>query len=108
MFSDMFPYMPLEHEPEALRIYGLIFGDLPLDEWTLEGSRLVRFVNGRKLAFAPRRTHCTVGFIGRQALEFYRFIDGDCPVGEVTIKPPYYERWNADLIADTIEWYLNN
>ena len=104
MFSDLFPHMPLEHEPEALRIYDLIFGELPLDDWTLEGTRLVRFVNGRKLAFAPRRTHCTIGFIGRQVLELYRFIGGECPTGEVTIKLP----WDPGPIIDTIDWYFNN
>lgn len=108
MLNDLFPHMPLEHEQEALHIYGLIFGELPLDDWTLEGTRLVRFVNGRKLAFAPRRTHCTIGFIGRPALEFYRFIGGDCPVGEVTIKLPYYREWNPGPIVETIDWYFNN
>ena len=67
MLSDMFPYIPLEHEPEAQHIYGLIFGDLPIDEWTLEGTRLVRFVNGRELAFARRRTHIS---LGRVALDY--------------------------------------
>ena len=108
MLADLFPWMPLEHEQEALRIYGAIFGELPLGDWTMEGTRLVRFVNGRKLAFSPRRTHCTIGFIGHAAIEFYRFIGGDCPVGEVTIKPPYYREWDASLIAETIGWYLNN
>ena len=108
MLADLFPWMPLEHEAEALRAYGKIFGDLPLDDWTLEGTRLVRFVNGRKLAFAPRRTHCTIGFIGRGAVEFYRFIGGDCPAGEVTIKPPYYRDWDPEAITETIDWYVNN
>ena len=34
---------------------------------------------------------------------------GDCPVGGVTIKPPYYHQdWNPAPIIDTIDWYLNN
>mgnify|MGYP001598917198 CR=1 FL=1 len=33
---------------------------------------------------------------------------GDCAVGGVTIKPPYYKDWNPAPIIDTIDWYLNN
>ena len=100
--------MPVEHEAEALRVYDSIFGDLPLAAWTRQGTLLTRRVNGRKLNFAARRTHCTIGFRGCAAVEFYRFIGGDCPVGEVTIKPPYYREWDADLIAEAIDWYLHN
>ena len=108
MLADLFPWMPVEHEAEALRIYDAIFGDLPLDDWTPQGTVLTRWVNGRKLNFAARRTHCTVGFRGYSAVEFYRFIGGDCPVGQVTIKPPYYREWDVGPIKDTIDWYFNN
>ena len=108
MFADLFPHMPLEHEEEALRIYTAIFGDLPLDAWTLTGTILTRFVNGRKLNFAARRKHCTIAFRGYDAVEFYRLIGGDCPVGGVTIKPPYYREWDAEPIVATIDWYFNN
>ena len=38
VLADLFPHMPAEHEAEALRIYGAIFGDLPLDTWQRQGS----------------------------------------------------------------------
>lgn len=107
MLSDLFPYMPIEHEAEGLRIYRAIFADLPLDDWERQGTLLTRFVNGRKLNFAARRTHCTIGFRGHAAIEFYRFVGGECPVGEVTIKPPYYRDWNPGPVIDTIDWYSN-
>ena len=34
MLADQFPWMPVAHEAEALRIYDAVFGDLPLDDWT--------------------------------------------------------------------------
>lgn len=108
MLANLFPWMPAEHEAEALRIYSAIFGALPLDSWTRQGTVLTRWVNGRKLNFAARRTHCTIGFRGHEAVEFYRFIGGECPAGEVTIKPPYYHDWDAGLIAETVDWYFNN
>ena len=108
MLADLFPYMPVEHEAEALRIYDAIFGDLSLDAWTRQGTLLTRFVNDRKLNFAARRTHCTIGFQGYDAVEFYRLIGGECPVGGVTIKPPYYRDWDPRPIADTIDWYFFN
>ena len=108
MLQDLFPHMPLEREPDALRIYDVVFGALPLDDWTLEGTRLLRYVNDRKLAFSPRKTHCTIGFIGRSAVEFYRFSGGECPCGEVTIKIPYRNEWDPAPVVATIDWYLNN
>ena len=108
MLADLFPWMPVEHETEALRIYDAIFGDLPLDAWIRQGTVLTRRVNGRKLNFAARRAHCTVGFCGHAAIEFYRFIGGGCPVGEVTIKPAYYRDLDAGLITETVNWYFNN
>jgi hypothetical protein len=108
MLAELFPWMPVEHESEAMRIYDAIFGDLPLDVWTRQDTLITRFVNNRKLNFAARRSHCTIGFCGYNAVEFYRLIGGDCPTGEVTIKPPYYKTWDPAPIADTIDWYFNN
>ena len=108
MFHNMFPTLPPEHEPDAERIYRSIFGDLPLDAWQKQGTIITRFVNGRKLNFAARRHHCTLGFQGYGAVEFYTFIGGDCPTGGVTIKPWYDRPFDPELIADTIDWYFNN
>ena len=108
MLADLFPWMPVEHEAEALRIYGALFGDLPLDAWSRQGTIITRTVNGKKLNFAARRHHCTIGFRGYDAVEFYRLMGGDCPVGGVTIKPPYYRDWDPGPIIDTIDWYFNN
>lgn len=108
MLTDLFPHMPVEHEVEALRIYDAIFGDLSLDAWQRQGSLLTRMVNGRKLNFAARRTHCTIGFLGYEAVEFYRFIGGDCPVGQVTIKLPYYREWDTVSVREAVSWYCNN
>lgn len=108
VLADLFPHMPAEHEAEALRIYGAIFGDLPLDTWQRQGSLLTRFVNGRKLNFAARRTHCTIGFLGYDAAQFYRLIGGDCPVGEVSIKLPYYREWDPGPVIATVSWYTND
>ena len=38
MLAYLFPWMPVEHEAEALRIYDAIFGNLPLDDWTRQGT----------------------------------------------------------------------
>ena len=108
MLSIYFPHMPIEHEAEALRIYDVLFGTLPLDSWQRQGTLLTRLANGRKLNFAARRSHCTIGFRGHAAIEFYRFLGGDCPVGEVTIKPPYDQDWDPAPIRETIIWYFNN
>ena len=108
MLAELFPRMPLEHEVEALRIYDAIFGGLPLDAWQRQGTVLTRFVNGHKLNFAARRTHCTIGFLGHDVIEFYRFIGGACPVGEVTIKLPYYRDWDPAPVVETVSWYFNN
>jgi hypothetical protein len=108
MLADLFPHMPVAREADALRVYDALFGDLKLNAWTRQGTLLTRFVNGRKLNFAARKTHCTIGFRGHAAIEFYRFIGGDCPVGEVTIKPPYEGDWDPRPIVATIDWYSNN
>ena len=106
--QDLFPHMPPEREGEAMEIYRRVFGDLPLAQWTRQGTILTRFVNGRKLNFAARRAHCTIGFRGYDAVEFYRFSGGECSVGEVTIKIPYGREWQAGPVSDTIDWYFNN
>lgn len=108
MFSGLFPSLAAERESEAVQIYHAIFGDLPISSWTRQGTLITRFVNGRKLNFAARRYHCTIGFRGHSAIEFYRFIGGACPVGEVTIQIPYGTDWDPGLVAETIEWYFNN
>jgi len=108
MFHGLFPSLPIDRETDAESIYRSVFADLPLSAWIRQGSLITRFVNGRKLNFAARRTHCTVGFRGHTAVEFYRLIGGTCPVGEVTIKIPYEQKFELGLLADTIEWYFNN
>jgi hypothetical protein len=107
-YSEIFPYLPVERDAEALEIYHNLFGDRPLAAWTKEGTRLTYTLNGRLLSFAPRRTHVTVGFRGHAAIEFYRFIGGECRVGEVTIKIPYSDDWNPGPVNETISWYSNN
>ena len=106
--SDLFPHMPPEYEPVAAHIYRTVFVDLPLSAWSKEGSSITRYVGGKRLSFAPRRTHCTIAFRGHAAIEFYRFLGGDCPVGEVTIKIPYENEWEAVPVKKTIEWYLHS
>jgi hypothetical protein len=106
--AALFPRMPPQHEAEAMRHYRAIFGGLGLDDWERQGTVLTRRVNGRKINFAARRNHCTVGFCGHAVIEFYRFIGGECPSGEVTIKTPYYREWRFGRISQAIEWYLNN
>ena len=49
MLADLFPWMPIEHVAEAMRIYDAIFGDFPLDAWTRQGTIITRTVNGKKL-----------------------------------------------------------
>ena len=108
MLHGLFPTLPPERETEAEQIYRTVFGNLPLAEWSRQGTLITRFVNGRKLNFAARRTHCTIGFRGHWAVEFYRMTGGDCPVGEVTIKIPYDKPWSPGPVRDAIEWYFHN
>jgi len=91
--ADLFPGMPPQFEPAAVLIYRALFDDLPLSAWSKEGTTMTRFVNDKKLHFAPRRSYCTIGFRGRGAIEFYRFLGGECPAGEVTIKISYDNEW---------------
>jgi hypothetical protein len=104
--SDLFPCMPPEQAPCAALIYRSVFGDLPLSEWAKEGSTLRRVVDGKLLHFASRRTHCTLGFRGRAAMEFYRFRGGECECGEVTIKIPYDREFDPVPVQDAVEWYF--
>lgn len=106
--SKYFPYLLAERDSEALAVHRTLFSDLPLSAWTQDGTRLTRTINDRLLSFAPRRTHVTVGFRGHAAIEFYRFIGGKCPVGEVTIKIPYSDDWDPGPVIETISWYSNN
>lgn len=106
--SRLFPHMPKEHETEATQIYKAIFGDLPVNAWSLKGTILTRYVNGKKINFAARRTHCTIGFQGHAVIEFYRFIGGVCPAGEVTIKIPYYKPIDPEPLKEAVSWYFNN
>lgn len=108
MLRKLFPFMPPEHDAEAYRIYLAVFDDLPLEGWERQGTLIVRYVNGRKLNFAARRTHCTLGFRGHAAVEFYRFAGGSCPVGEVTIKIPYYREFDPGPVREAIDWYAHN
>ena len=104
--TDLFPHMPPEYEPVAVIIYRTLFGDLPFSAWSKHGTTMTRAAGRRKLHFAPRRTYCTIGFRGRGAIEFYRFLGGELPGGEVTIKIPYDREWDAEAVKKTIEWYL--
>lgn len=106
--KKLFPHMPSEQDEAAMHIYRQVFGGMPLNEWTQQGTLLTRSVNRRKLNFAARRTHCTIGFCGHDAIEFYRFSGGECPAGEVTIKIPYDRDWEAHPVVDTIDWYFHN
>ena len=106
--QDLFPHMPVEREQAAMAIYRRLFGGLELDQWIRRGTVITRNVNGRYLNFAARRTHCTLGFRGYDAVQFYRFCGGECPVGEVTIKIPYDRDWNVGPARDTIDWYFHN
>ena len=106
--KNLFPCMPPEHEDAAMHIYMKIFGDLSLESWIVQGTILTRSVNRRKLNFAARRAHCTIGFCGHDAIEFYRLSGGTCPTGEVTIKIPYRRKWKAGPVRDTIDWYFHN
>ena len=106
--QDLFPHMPPEREEEAMAIYRRLFGNLEPGQWTLRGTIITRGVNGRILNFAARRTHCTIGFRGYDAVQFYRFSGGECPAGEVTIKIPYDREWLTDPVRDTIDWYFHN
>jgi hypothetical protein len=108
VLEGLFPTLPIDREVTAVSIYTALFADLPISSWTRQGTLITRYVNGKKLNFAARRHHCTIGFQGHAVIEFYRFIGGDCPVGEVTIKPPYEGRWDAQLIVDAIDWYACN
>ena len=105
--TSLFPCMPEERGPIAAEIYRAVFEGLPLGAWSKQGSVITRFVNGKKINFAARKTHCTIGFRGRAAVEFYRFLGGDCPAGEVTIKIPYERDWNPAPVVQTVGWYLN-
>lgn len=107
-FTGLFPSLPAWREQTAFEAYKAIFPRTPLSAWQKQGTLITRFVNGKKLNFAARRFHTTIGFQGHAAVEFYRFLGGDCPVGEVNIKPPYDREWDAGLIADTVDWYFNN
>lgn len=106
--QDLFPHMPMEREQAAMAIYRRLFGGLEFTQWHRRGTIITRSVRGRHLNFAARRTHCTIGFRGYEAVQFYRFSGGDCPVGEVTIKIPYDREWLADPVRDTIDWYWVN
>ena len=107
-FFDLFPTLPGDREDEARGIYKAIFPDLPVSAWTRQGTLITRFVNGKKLNFAARRHHCTIGFQGHEAIEFYRLLEGECPVGEVTIKIFYGQEWEPDPVRETIDWYFHN
>ncbi|NNK34286.1 MAG: hypothetical protein HKP02_14235 [Xanthomonadales bacterium] len=107
-FSGLFPTLPQDREHEAEAIYRAVFGNLPVAAWQRQGTLITRWVNGRKLNFAARRTHCTIAFRGRLAVEFYRLMEGDCPVGSVSIKIPYGANWDPQPVRDTIDWYINN
>jgi hypothetical protein len=106
--KDLFPHMPPEREDAAMHIYLKVFGDLSLESWIPQGTILTRFVNRRKLNFAARRSYCSIGFCGHDAIEFYRFSGGECPTGEVTIKIPYDRAWQAGPVTDAIDWYFHN
>lgn len=106
--QDLFPHMPPEREEEAMAIYRRVFGSLELGQWTRRGTIITRSVNSRILNFAARRTHCTIGFRGYDAVQFYRFTGGECPAGEVTIKIPYGRKWLAGPVRDTVDWYFHN
>ena len=108
MLTGLFPTLPEEREEAALGIYETLFPDLPLSAWTRQGTLISRFVNGKKLNFAARRYHCTLGFQGHDAIEFYRLSQGKCPVGEVTIKIYYDQAWEPGPVRETINWYLHN
>ena len=104
----VFPYLPVALNDSTETTYRAVFGDLPLSAWTAKGSILFRTVNGKQLNFAARRTHCTIGFRGKDALAFYRGIGGASPVGEVTIKLLHDEPFDADAVRATIDWYFHN
>lgn len=106
--ARLFPGLPVQHEPSAAAIYREVFGDLPLDAWSKEGSILTRRSGEAKINFAPRRAYCAISFRGRGVTEFYRMVGGTCPVGEVTIRVPYDRDWDPVPVRATIEWYLAN
>ena len=105
---NLFPTLPESRETEAHTIYREVFGDLSLTAWQRQGTLITRFVNGKKLNFAARRKHCTIGFQGHDAIEFYRMSGGECPVGEVTIKIYYDQAWKPASVQETIDWYFHN
>ena len=108
MLCDWFPHLPPAREADADTCYRALFGEMPVEAWTPKGTLLIRIVNGRQLSFAARRTHCTVGFHGKDAIHFYRDFGGEHPVGEVTIKIPHDAPIVAGPIHDAIEWYFHN
>ena len=108
MLTGLFPTLPEEREEAALGIYETLFPDLPLSAWTRQGTLISRFVNGKKLNFAARRHHCTIGFQGHDAIEFYRLSEGKYPAGEVTIWIYYDPAGEPDPVRETIDWYLHN
>ena len=108
MFKGLFPTLPEDREKEAGAIYTALFGDLPVSAWTRQGTLITRWVNGQKLNFAARRHHCTVAFRGRDAVQFYRLMEGKCRVGSVSIRIPYGEEWAPQPVRDTIDWYFHN
>ena len=79
-----------------------------MSAWTRQGTLITRNHNGKKINFAARRQHCTISFQGHDAIEFYRLSEGQCPVGEVTIKIYYGQELDARPIRETIDWYFNN
>lgn len=108
MLEEIFPYMPPERDAAAWDIYQALFSDLDLEQWMRQGTVLTRPFNGRKLNFAARRRHCTIGFRGHAAVEFYQGVGGRCPVGEVTIKIPYGKAFDVALVQSAIDWYAHN
>ena len=104
----VFPYLPRAFAGSTEVTYRAVFGTLPLSAWTAKGSILFRRVNGKQLNFAARRTHCTIGFRGKDAVAFYRGIGGECPVGEVTIKLPHDQPFDSEAVQATIDWYFHN
>ena len=91
-----------------MAIYLRLFGTLELGQWTRRGTIITLSVNGRILNLASRRTHCTIGFSGYDAVQIYRLSGGECPAGEVTIKIPYDRECFAAQVRDTIDWYFHN
>ncbi|GJM43179.1 MAG: hypothetical protein DHS20C21_00210 [Gemmatimonadota bacterium] len=104
--DSLFPHLTSDVLAPSFVIFELLFPQVPLDRWRRNGTWIEYWQNGVRIAFAPRRSYCSLHFQERYAPQYYREIGGTCPTGAVTIRLPLDRDWDPDPVRQVLSKVL--